>query len=106
VIARDSRLLPGARLLFAVIRQKTFGDGRCLVSDAKLALAIGMKERVVRKYCTQLVKLHYLKQTHRHGQTPIRELLSHPAFFAPMTSADRHELEEQLLLEETGGSAA
>lgn len=74
-IASDSALLPGARLLWAVIRQYSGHGGRCLLSDEELARAVGVKWRQCIRYCRQLEKAGLLRITPRPGKTPIRELL-------------------------------
>lgn len=75
VIASDSALLPGARLLWAVIRQYSGHAGRCLLSDEELARAVGVQWRQCIRYCRQLERAGLLRTTPRPGKTPVRELL-------------------------------
>lgn len=75
VVARDSKLLPGARLLWAVIRQHSWQNGRCTLSDESLARAVGVQWRQSIRYCRQLERAGLLRTTARPGKTPVRELL-------------------------------
>lgn len=80
VVANDRRLRPGARLLWGVIRQRSWRDGRCTSSDEQLSEELGVKPWSVRFYCRQLHQAGLLRTTPRPGQTPIRELLWHVRF--------------------------
>jgi hypothetical protein len=82
VIAADAALLPGARLLWGIIRQYAPRDGRCFASDETLARAVGVKWRQVVRYARQLERAGLLKSTPRPGKTPIRELLWDSRFAA------------------------
>src|SRR6516225_10961535 len=62
-IATDGKLLPGARLLWGVIRQFSCRDGRCLLSDKDLAAAVGVAWRQVIRYCRQLEAAGLLRTT-------------------------------------------
>ena len=75
VIAADSALLPGARILWAIIRQHSWRDGRCVLSDKALAAAVGVEWRQCIRYCRQLERTQLLRTTTRPGQTTVRELL-------------------------------
>lgn len=75
VVAADSALPPGARLLWGVIRQHSWRDGRCTLSDDGLARAVGVSSRQCRRYCRQLERASLLRTTQRPGKPPIRELL-------------------------------
>lgn len=82
VVAADSDLLPGARLLWGIIRQLAPRDGRCFASDETLAAAVGVGWRQVIRYCKSLERAGLLRTTPRAGKTPVRELLWHPRFAA------------------------
>jgi Helix-turn-helix domain len=75
VVAADSKLLPGARLLWGIIRQYSPRDGRCFASDETLARAVGVHWRQLVRYCRALERAGLLQTTPRPGKTPVRELL-------------------------------
>src|SRR5215470_7240110 len=74
VVAADSHLLPGARLLWGVIRQHSHRDGRCTLSDKDLGAAAGVGWHQAFRYCRQLERAGLLRTTPRPGHTPVREL--------------------------------
>lgn len=84
VIAADADLLPGARLLWAVIRQYSGHGGRCLLSDKALAAYVGVQWRQCIRYCRQLERAGLLRTTLREGLTPVRELLWNGRFAGTM----------------------
>ena len=84
VIASDKKLLPGARLLWGVIRQYSYTDGKCTRSDATLASAVGVEWRQLTRYCRQLERRGLLRTTERPGRTPVRELLWDSRFAGTM----------------------
>jgi len=75
VIASDSSLSPGARLLWGVIRQRAWKDGWCRSSDSELAADLGVLARQARKYLAQLKAAGLLTTRLRPGSTPERALL-------------------------------
>lgn len=74
-VAADRNLPPGARLLWGIIRQHAFRDGRCFASDETLANALAVSDRQFRRHVCTLQKAGLLQSTPRPGKTPIRELL-------------------------------
>ena len=74
-VAADKKLLPGARLLWGVIRQHSFRDGRCYASDETLSKLLAVSTRQVIRYMRMLQANGLLRTTQREGKTPIRELL-------------------------------
>lgn len=91
VISADSSLLPGARLLWGVIRQYSCQDGRFMLSDKKLAEAVGVEWRQCIRYCRQLERAGLLRTTPRPGKPPIRELLMHARFAGKLRKAPVRE---------------
>lgn len=79
-VASDTSLLPGARLLWGVIRRLGFKSGQCFASERRLGEEIGVCERHLRRYCAQLVKAGLLKETLIPGKRVRRELLWHERF--------------------------
>lgn len=79
-VAADKKLAPGARLLWGVIRQHSFRDGRCYASDETLGKLLAVSDRQFRRYAGMLVTAGLLRSTPRPGKTPIRELLWHSRF--------------------------
>lgn len=75
VIMSDEALTLGARVLWAVIRQYSCRDGRCMLSDNELASALCVGARQCRRYCRELNDAGLLRTTQRDGKAPIRELL-------------------------------
>lgn len=88
VILRNRELLPGARMLWGVIRQQSWKTGKCTKSDAVLGRKLGVEERAIRKYVAQLVRFALLRVKHRHGLSPERELLLHPMFLTSLKDVD------------------
>ena len=82
-IAADGNLLPGARLLWGVIRQYSCRDGYCVLADEALAKTVGVVRRQVIRYFHQLERAGLLRTTLRPGKTPIRELLWDSRFASP-----------------------
>lgn len=74
-VASDKKLAPGARLLWGVIRQHSFRDGRCYASDETLSKLLAVSTRQVIRYMRMLEANGLLRTTQRDGRTPIRELL-------------------------------
>ena len=74
-VAADKKLAPGARILWGVIRQHSFRDGRCYASDETLSKLLAVSDRQFRRYAAMLVTAGLLRSTPRAGKTPIRELL-------------------------------
>jgi hypothetical protein len=83
-IAADKKLLPGARLLWGVIRQHSMHDGRCTRSDETLAQLLAVSARHLRNYAKMLEAVGLLRTTQRPGKTPIRELLWDSRFAGKM----------------------
>jgi hypothetical protein len=81
-IAADGKLLPGARLLWGVIRQYSCRDGRCILSNEKLAAAVGVGWHQITRYCQQLERAGLLRTIPRPGRTPVRVLLWNARFNA------------------------
>jgi len=79
-IACDRALLPGARLLWGALRQRSYRDGRCTCSDQQLGDEVAVNAWAIRKYLRQLRKAGLVQVTPRAGKTPVRELLWHPRF--------------------------
>lgn len=75
VIITDETLQIGARVLWAVIRQYSCRDGRCLLSDTELGAVLKVSPRQCRRYCRELTEAGLLRTTQRDGKAPIRELL-------------------------------
>ena len=75
VVAADKKLPPGARLLWGVIRQHSYRDGRCCASDETLARLLAVSDRQVRRYLKALETATLMRSTQRPGKTPVRELL-------------------------------
>jgi hypothetical protein len=86
VIAADSTLLPGARLLWGVIRQRSWRDGICTASDQTLAEEIGVSDRAVRKYVAQLTAAGLLVSSPRPGLTAARQLCWAERFIGTVSS--------------------
>ena len=75
VVAADKKLPPGARLLWGVIRQHSYRDGRCCASDESLGRLLAVSDRQTRRYLKSLETAGLLRTTQRAGKTPVRELL-------------------------------
>lgn len=75
VIVRDMALMPGARLLWGVLRQQHCLNGRCTLSNESLARAVGVGWHQCIRYCRQLERAGLMRTTSRPGKTPVRELL-------------------------------
>lgn len=74
-VAADDKLPPGARLLWGIIRQYSFRDGRCFASDETLARALAVSDRQFRRHVKALETAKLVKSTLRSGKTTVRELL-------------------------------
>jgi hypothetical protein len=68
-------MLLGARVLWGVIRQYSFRDGRCYASDETLARRLAVSDRQLIRYLRILENSGLLRSVQRPGKTPIRELL-------------------------------
>lgn len=74
-IVSDASLLPGARLLWGIIRQRMYNGQPCSASDLTLAKELGVTPRAIRKYDFQLRNAGLLKTIARPGGTTLRVLL-------------------------------
>lgn len=81
VMARNLDLPPGARLLWAVIRQYSWFNKCCTASDADLARDVGVSDRQLRRYLAVLTKHGFLRSEPRAGATPRRFLLWKNLFY-------------------------
>ena len=86
-VLSDKALLLGARMLWGVIRQRSFNQGVCTSSYSQLAAELGCKAWAARKYCRALVKAGLLETTQRNGSTPVHRLLPAPRFADAITEA-------------------
>jgi DNA-binding transcriptional MocR family regulator len=66
----DQRISRDARLLYAVLQSHWWKHGECLASHATLAAEIGVKERMVRSYLSELVRAgHVVKRRRGRGRS-------------------------------------
>ncbi len=74
-ILRDASLSAGARLTYAMLSSFAWQDDECWVGQAKLGDLVGVKDRAIRNYLTELEEAGLLKIEQQGLQKPNRYLL-------------------------------
>ena len=65
VVLTDVRLSPGARVAYGILLKYGWQEGACFPGQKTLARDIGVKERQVRNYLTELVDNQYVRIRHQ-----------------------------------------